>query len=77
MPVPQDNSWGWGGGTDAISVSPLVPLPRTMVSKLGEGRGTIVIMVGESGIGAESLASPQKEVLCKVLICFLLARNYS
>jgi hypothetical protein len=31
---------------------PLVPLPRTVVPKLGEGVGFIVIMVGGSGIGA-------------------------
>jgi hypothetical protein len=39
---------------------------------VGRGGGIIVKMVGGSGIGAESLASPKKEVLCRVLICFLL-----
>ncbi len=43
----------------------------------GEGGGVIVIMVGGSRIGAESLASPKREVLCRVSICFLLTGNYS
>jgi hypothetical protein len=56
---------------------PLVPLPRTMASKLGEGSDYVVKMVGGSGIGAENLASPNNQVLCRVLICFLLTGNYS
>ncbi len=69
---------GLGGGVDAISVFPLLPLPRTMTWKLGEeGGGIIVIIVGGSGIRAESLASPKREVQCRVLICFLLTENCS
>jgi hypothetical protein len=37
---------------------PLVLLPKTRVLKLEEGGAIIVIMVGESGIEAESRASP-------------------
>jgi hypothetical protein len=58
------------------SMIPLVPLLRSMASKLGGG-GVIVIMVGGSGIGAESLASPKREVLCRASICFLLTGNDS
>jgi hypothetical protein len=43
---------------------------------LGEGGGgVIVIMVGGCIIGAESHASPKREVLAS--ICFLLTGNYS
>ncbi len=42
----------------------------------GGGGGIIVKMVGRSGLGAESLTSPKKEVPCRVLICFLLTGNY-
>jgi hypothetical protein len=43
----------------------------------GGGGGGVVIMVGGSRIGAESLASPKREVLCRASICFLLMGNYS
>ncbi len=56
---------------------PLVPMPSMMASKLRKGGGVIAKMVGGSRIGAESLASPKKQVLCRILICFLLTGNYS
>jgi hypothetical protein len=36
-----------------------------------------VKMMGGSGIGAESLAGPKREVLCRASICFLPTGNYS
>ena len=46
-------------------------------AEVGRGGGVIIVMVGGSGIGAESLAGPKREVLCRASICFLLTGNYS
>jgi hypothetical protein len=46
-------------------------------AEVGRGGGFIIVMVGGSGIGAEGLASPKREVLCRASICFLLTGNYS